>query len=142
MREGLGSLPSKRRDRWSKVIDEAASTSPRTFTNNGWVVHAFQAALAAIVHTPVPDELPCRHLERSLAAAVRCGGDTDTVAAIAGSLLGARWGATAVPSAWRRIIHGRITNTQPALPASALDATARLVDPASTATPRFVVGLR
>lgn len=126
MREGLGSLPADRRDRWSARIDEAASTSPRTFTKNGWVVHAFQAALAAIVHTPVPDEQPCRHLELSLAAAVRCGGDTDTVAAIAGSLLGARWGATAVPSEWRRIIHGRITNAQPALPASALDAMARL----------------
>ena len=127
MREGLSALPPDRRDRWSTLIDEAASESPRTFTNNGWVVHAFQAALASIVHTPVPDELPCRHLELALAAAVRCGNDTDTVAAIAGSLLGARWGATAVPSAWRRLIHGRITNAKPAIAASALDTMARLV---------------
>ena len=38
----------------------------------------------------------------------RCGPghDTDTTAAIAGALLGARWGASAVPAAWRRILHG------------------------------------
>ena len=32
--------------------------------------------------------------------------DTDTVAAIAGGLLGARWGASAVPWHWRRAVHG------------------------------------
>lgn len=30
----------------------------------------------------------------------------DTVAAIAGGLLGARWGASAVPADWRQIVHG------------------------------------
>lgn len=39
-------------------------------------------------------------------AAVRGGGDADTVAAIAGSLLGARWGVSAVPARWRRVVHG------------------------------------
>lgn len=81
MREGLAELPNERRDRRASLIDEAASESPRTFTNNGWVVHAFQATLAPIVHGPVPDEMPCRHLELALAAAVRCG--NGTVAAIA-----------------------------------------------------------
>ena len=33
-------------------------------------------------------------------------GDTDTVAAIAGGLLGARWGASAAPLARQRILHG------------------------------------
>ena len=46
------------------------------------------------------------HLRRALEAAVRGGRDTDTVAAIAGALLGARWGASAVPSQWRRRLHG------------------------------------
>ncbi len=54
----------------------------------------------------MPATLPCTHLQDTLKNAVRIGDDTDTVAAIAGSLLGARWGATAVPSAWRRILHG------------------------------------
>jgi len=37
---------------------------------------------------------------------VRGGGDTDTVAAIAGGLLGAAYGASTVPAEWRRLLHG------------------------------------
>jgi hypothetical protein len=69
-------------------------------------VRAFQAALAAIVHTPVPDEQPCRHLAAALQSAVHIGHDTDTVAAIAGAWLGARWGATAIPVQWALMLHG------------------------------------
>ena len=37
----------------------------------------------------------------------RCeGGDTDTVAAIAGGLLGAAYGTSVVPAEWRRLLHG------------------------------------
>ncbi|MYS43040.1 hydrolase, partial [Streptomyces sp. SID5998] len=32
--------------------------------------------------------------------------DTDTVAAIAGALLGARWGCSGIPLAWQRAVHG------------------------------------
>src|SRR5258708_34915832 len=42
----------------------------------------------------------------ALDAAVRGGNDTDTVAAIAGGLLGAAYGASAVPADWRRVLHG------------------------------------
>jgi len=72
------------------------------------VVQALQAAWSAITHTPVPADDPAhgcfraQHLQQSLEAAVRGGRDTDTVAAIAGGLLG----ATYVPAAWRRILHG------------------------------------
>ena len=34
-------------------------------------------------------------------AVVRCGGDTDTVAAIAGGILGARLGVEGIPESWR-----------------------------------------
>lgn len=101
-------LPTaKRQQRWVHLIEEATTADPRDFTNNGWVVHAFQAALAAICSTPVLDG-PCHatHLQRVLEKVVRAGGDTDTVAAIAGALLGARWGATALPFQWRRKLHG------------------------------------
>ena len=37
---------------------------------------------------------------------MRGGYDTDTVAAIAGGLLGAVYGASAVPADWRRVLHG------------------------------------
>ena len=46
------------------------------------------------------------HLRLALDAAVRGGEDTDTVAAIAGGLLGAAYGASAVPAEWRRVLHG------------------------------------
>lgn len=38
--------------------------------------------------------------------AVAAGGDTATVAAVAGGLLGARWGVSAIPLEWRRRIFG------------------------------------
>lgn len=101
IRAGLAWIPTERRDRWGALIDEAlvAGAHPRSFrTGNGWVVRAFQSALAAVAGaTGVRDAL-----ER----AVRGGGDTDTVAAIAGSLAGARWGGTQVPLTWQRKLHG------------------------------------
>jgi len=109
---GLDLLPTQRRSQWSDLIDEALTEPPSTFTPNGFTVTALQAAVAAIAQTPVPEEAPelgtfrCLHLQDSLHAAIRVGNDTDTVAAIAGGLLGARWGASAVPWHWRRNVHG------------------------------------
>jgi len=91
---------------WSALLAEAEAGPPSRFTDNGWVVGALQAAWSAIVHTPLPTELPCRHLQHALATAIGIGHDTDTVAAIAGSLLGARWGASAVPLVWQEPLHG------------------------------------
>jgi ADP-ribosyl-[dinitrogen reductase] hydrolase len=71
-----------------------------------------QGAWSAIAGTPVPGNRPTErtyradHLRLALEAAVRGGRDADTVAAIAGGLLGAAHGASAVPAAWRRILHG------------------------------------
>jgi ADP-ribosylglycohydrolase len=76
------------------------------FNPNGWVVTAFQAALSAIVNTPEPAEQPSNHFRDTLVAAVRIGDDTDTVAAIAGALLGARWGTGAIPGEWIKLVHG------------------------------------
>src|SRR4029077_12827820 len=90
----------------------AESSRPSDFANNGWVVAALQAAWSAIAHTPVPEDdtasgtFRADHLRRALDAAVRCGNDTDTVAAIAGGLLGAVYGASAIPAEWRRLLHG------------------------------------
>lgn len=95
------------RDEWRKLLAEAETKPPPTFARNGWAVGALQAAWSAITHTPVPDDGPaCAHLVDSLTTAIRIGHDTDTVAAIAGALLGARWGMSAVPVAWRRVLHG------------------------------------
>ena len=106
-RDGIELLPPGRRGYWEERLDEAEVGPPARFSPNGFVVSAFQAALAAIRYTPIPEIEPCRHLQHALHAAVRIGDDTDTVAAIAGSLLGARWGASAVPILWRAILHGK-----------------------------------
>ncbi|MFT4225483.1 ADP-ribosylglycohydrolase family protein [Micropruina sp.] len=89
------------RDRWERLIDEAMGPGahPRDFKDkNGWVVAAFQGALAAVAGAS--------GVRDALIRAVRGGGDTDTVAAIAGSLAGAIWGAAQVPLSWQRVLHG------------------------------------
>jgi len=112
LRQAVLSLPASRAAVWTARLDEAELYPPEHFDRNGWVVQAMQAAWSAISRTPVPGDDPgagsfaAQHFQHALEAAVRGGGDTDTVAAIAGGLLGARWGASAVPLAWRRILHG------------------------------------
>ncbi len=106
VRDGLAHLPPDRAHWWAERLDEAEAREASTFVPNGFVVTALQAAHAAIHQTPIPDVRPARHLQDALTAAVHIGDDTDTVAAIAGQLLGARWGATAVPFRWRRPLHG------------------------------------
>jgi protein-tyrosine phosphatase len=98
---------------WASRLDEAEKSEPAAFAaKNGWVVAALQGAWSAIVDTPVPPEDPASgvfrvdHLRLALEAAVRGGGDTDTVAAIAGGLLGAAYGASAVPARWRMMLQG------------------------------------
>jgi ADP-ribosyl-[dinitrogen reductase] hydrolase len=84
---------------WAPLLDEAETVAPSHYADsNGWVVAALLGAWSAIVGTD--------GLVPGLHAAVGGGGDTDTVAAIAGQLLGARYGAAAVPGRYRRRLHG------------------------------------
>ena len=111
LRDALGHLPEDRAKVWAGRLDQAETSTPADFDRNGWVVQALQGAWSAITTTGTSEALaaerfPAEHLRRALEAAVRGGNDTDTVAAITGALLGARWGASAIPSAWRRILHG------------------------------------
>jgi ADP-ribosylglycohydrolase len=111
---------------WEERIEEALAADPsRWHETNGWVVAAFQAAIAAITSAAAeafspPDD----HLASALRAASRSGGDTDTVAAIVGSLLGARWGAAAIPPEWRAALHGRRTYDQPVITGADLERLA------------------
>lgn len=106
VRGGLDLLPSPDAGRWKEWLDEAEAQVPQTFAPNGFVVRALQAAWSAVCSVPVPEADPGRHYELALYAAVRVGDDTDTVAAIAGALLGARWGASSIPQTWRDDVHG------------------------------------
>ena len=104
--DGLAMIPVARRTSWERHIGQAFTAPPTSFTPNGYVVTALQAALAAVHQTPTLRARPGDHLADALQAAVAIGDDTDTVATTAGALLGARWGAAAVPKEWRRQLHG------------------------------------
>nr|WP_296774976.1 ADP-ribosylglycohydrolase family protein [Rhodococcus sp. (in: high G+C Gram-positive bacteria)] len=110
-------------DFWRPLLDEAELGEPADFAKNGWVVHALQTAWWAI--TRADGEGP-DHLVRALELCVLAGGDTDTTAAIAGGLLGARWGASAVPLRWRAMLHGYPSLTGEDLVTLAADITGDL----------------
>ncbi|MET3451247.1 ADP-ribosylglycohydrolase family protein [Curtobacterium sp. 1544] len=96
---GLDLLDLDRRRLWVDRLVTAEHSEPVDFTDsNGWVVSAMQAAYAAVKHST--------SLEDALVRAVRTGNDTDTVAAIAGGLAGALYGASALPVDWRELLHG------------------------------------
>lgn len=103
VRDYVEKAPTTVGEFWSPLLDAVENGVPADFANNGWVVPALQTAWWAITKT---DDSSPEHLQHTLEMAVRAGGDTDTTAAIAGGLLGARWGASAVPARWRRILHG------------------------------------
>ena len=110
IRVGLPHVRPSARDYWVNLIEEAEASKPADFSHNGWVIHAFQGAWAAICQAErlSSDELEFEsdRLRLALEFAVRAGFDTDTVAAIAGSLAGAKYGLTAVPAVWRLRLHG------------------------------------
>ncbi|QYF91081.1 ADP-ribosylglycohydrolase family protein [Arthrobacter sp. PAMC25284] len=105
VRAGLSLLSPVRAALWLERIEVSERSRPRDFSRNGWVVEAFQGAWSAIHFAGLTSSGPA-HLRAALEEAVRGGRDTDTVAAIAGGLLGAACGYTAVPFEWRRRLHG------------------------------------
>jgi ADP-ribosyl-[dinitrogen reductase] hydrolase len=106
IRVGLPLLPPGRAVVWEERIRVAEGSVPGDFRNNGWVVEALQGAWSAIASSHTEGVDGPTHLQAALEGAVRGGVDTDTVAAIAGSLLGAAYGVAAIPNRWLRKLHG------------------------------------
>ena len=106
VRVGLPLLPPDRAQVWEERLLRAEAGTPREFPNNGWVVEALQGAWSAIAGSRGDGVDAPTHLRAALEAAVRGGVDTDTVAAIAGALLGAAYGVPAIPNGWFRVLHG------------------------------------
>jgi ADP-ribosylglycohydrolase len=94
----ITALPAARRQWWQERCLTAIKSAPGAYKSNSKAVDAFSAALSAVAHSV--------SLEDGLQIAVAIGGDTDTVAAIAGALLGAIHGASAVPRIWRSQLTG------------------------------------
>lgn len=104
LRASLDLLEPERAEIWKQRIDVAEAAQPSQFPNNGWVVEALQSAWCAIFTTK--GESSESHLVEALETAVRGGVDTDTVAAIAGSLIGAAYGESEIPESWKQKVHG------------------------------------
>ena len=85
--------PRVLRDAIHRVPREGESDLPITRAGEtGYVVHCVEIAFWFVTHD--------RALEESLIHLAQAGGDTDTNAAVAGALLGARYGETALPPRW------------------------------------------
>jgi len=88
-------------DRAPRALREAIHRVPREGEGDlpiaragevGYVVHCVEIAFWFVTHD--------RSLEEALIALAQAGGDTDTNAAVAGALLGARYGDVALPPRW------------------------------------------
>lgn len=89
---------------WVKQFQAAEQSDVSAHVEtNGWVVDALVCAWHAIATTPGRGG---EHFQKALRKAVALGHDTDTVASIAGALLGACWGASAIPAEWTACLHG------------------------------------
>jgi len=85
--------PRALRDAIHRVPREQESTLPIAVPGEtGYVVHCVEIAFWYVTHD--------RTLEEALTYLVQAGGDTDTNAAVAGALLGARYGEVALPPRW------------------------------------------
>ncbi|WP_255197211.1 ADP-ribosylglycohydrolase family protein [Halorarius litoreus] len=67
-------------------------TRPSTLRSSGYVVHTLQTALY--------HGLTAESAEEGIVAAVNMGEDTDTVGAVTGAVVGARFGASDLPDRW------------------------------------------
>ncbi|MDR2253010.1 MAG: ADP-ribosylglycohydrolase family protein [Bifidobacteriaceae bacterium] len=105
VRAGFDLLSPASRDYWQAKIAQAEAGDPSRFNSNGWTVTALQAAWAAIHATRDLGDDPDR-FEATLQLAISIGHDTDTVAAIAGGLLGAYFGVSGMPADLAGRVHG------------------------------------
>jgi len=94
-------------DRAPRVLREAIHRVPRESEGDlpiarageaGYVVHCIEIAFWFVTHD--------RTLEDALIYLAQAGGDTDTNAAVAGALLGARYGEVSLPPRWMDQITG------------------------------------
>lgn len=106
----LAVVPASRHVAWGATFGATHGADPWSFDNNGYVVSALQAAYAAVLPltmvTADGGEVHPDMARYALQRAVHAGNDTDTVAAIAGSLIGALAGFSGLPEDYRRQVNG------------------------------------
>ncbi|MDQ6613315.1 MAG: ADP-ribosylglycohydrolase family protein [Actinomycetota bacterium] len=103
----LADIPAERRDHWMAVCDPAWTPEQAT-EPNGAVWPTLGTALWALrSHSTFPV---------ALRSVVDCGGDTDTIAAVAGGLIGAAQGVQAIPSRWATPLNGQLPGQRDPVP--------------------------
>jgi ADP-ribosyl-[dinitrogen reductase] hydrolase len=95
----LALLPAEQVDRFAEVLDPAWSPGPGT-PGNGSVWGCLGQAVWAVRGAGSFAEAVIR--------AIDLGGDTDTVACVAGAIAGARFGVQAIPARWKTYVHGSV----------------------------------
>ena len=89
----IGGAPRALRDAIHRVPREGEGDLPIAIEGEaGYVVHCVEIAFWFVTHD--------RTLEEALMFLAQAGGDTDTNAAVAGALLGARYGEAGLPPRW------------------------------------------
>lgn len=87
-----------------KAYDGLWNIVPEEIPENGYVVDSLKIALYSMVST--------KSFESAVKTAVSFGYDTDTYAAITGSLAGALYGAESIPARWLAVLRKRKYLTQ------------------------------
>ena len=90
-----GRMPTEVRDSALAALDRGTTVDRLNidYPNSGYTLNTMRAALWSARHPA--------NFEDGLSAVVSIGGDTDTNGAIAGAVLGARFGHQAIPARWR-----------------------------------------
>jgi ADP-ribosylglycohydrolase len=104
MNGALAYVDPRREARWRDILTEAEECELEDLAPNGWVVRALQAAWRAALEVEQSD--PAVAYADGVRFAISLGDDTDTIAAIAGGLLGAHYGALTIPTEWRAHLAG------------------------------------
>jgi ADP-ribosylglycohydrolase len=93
------------RAKWATVLDKGWTPDQAT-ESNGAVWPTLATAVWALRRYG-------EDFEAAMRAVIDLGGDTDTVAAVTGGLLGATYGIEVIPSRWASAVHGHVPGQDP-----------------------------
>jgi ADP-ribosyl-[dinitrogen reductase] hydrolase len=96
--DALDVLPVAARELWQPLL--SPRWQPDTSLPNGTVWACLAEAVWAVRHAS--------SFEDAVVRAVDLGRDADTVACVAGSIAGARWGVQSIPSRWTTYLNGTV----------------------------------
>jgi ADP-ribosylglycohydrolase len=106
--EVLARVDTDERERFALMLDASWEPNSADDPSNGSVWTCLAQAVWAVRHND--------RFEDVLVAAIELGGDTDTVATVAGAIAGARDSVQAIPSRWLTYINGELETPEGVVP--------------------------